>query len=104
MRIIDDDSPEAEGTSLGRPAKYPWNQWLQDGKRVRIYHGDDFDVEVGSLRPQIHLTAKRRGGTAQTRVGREDGVVFIDIVFTFHARPLTQREVDKDLDGLRKTQ
>ena len=63
MEIIEENVDAAE-PRRGRPAKYPWDKWLQNGKKVRLFHGDDFDVEPESLRPQIHIAADRRKGKA----------------------------------------
>jgi hypothetical protein len=96
MRIIEGN--EELETSVGRPSKYPWDKWLVDGKRIRIYHGEDFELEVTSMRPQIHQMVKRRGGSVRTRIGREKGIACIDIVYTAGPRPA--RRTDFDFDNL----
>jgi len=96
MDVIEENASSA-GNNAGRPAGYPWDKWLQDGKKIRIWHGEDFKVEPSSLRPQIHQTARRRGGRASTSISRKDGKVYIDIVYTA-AKQLT--EADFDFDNL----
>jgi len=54
-------------TPVGRPAKYPWDQWL-DGGIWELKAGEDFDTEIASFRVQIQANAKRRRGYAQTSV------------------------------------
>jgi hypothetical protein len=94
MRIIQDSS-ESSG-QVGRPQKYPWNEWLQEGVKIRIYSGEDFDVEPSSLRPQIHMTVKRRGGKVHTSIGREEGKVYIEITYKAGPRPATADDFNFD--------
>ena len=74
MKIIED-----EPKGVGRPVKYPWDEWLVHNKTVRLYRGDDFRIAPDSLRPQIHAQAKRRGGTVKTSLGQEGPVDYIDV-------------------------
>ncbi len=59
---------------LGRPPKYPWDEWL-DGSTWRITRGQDFDVEPSSMRKGASQAASRRGLRAQTQI-EDDSVIF----------------------------
>jgi len=79
MKIIDENATVAN--NQGRPAKYDWEKWLLPNKKVRLYEGEDFSIHPASLRPQVHVRAKKMGGRAGTSLGREDGKNYIDITF-----------------------
>lgn len=54
---------------MGRPAKYPWDTWL-DGERHVLEPGIDFKVPTYSMRRQILLEARKRGLPVSTRVAK----------------------------------
>lgn len=53
----------------GRPAKYPWADWL-DGRVHRLKQGEDFEIKPISFRALVHRTAKsdRFRGKVETTV------------------------------------
>jgi hypothetical protein len=53
----------------GRPAKYPWADWL-DGNRHILRQGEHFEdsVKVSSFRAECHAAADRKGGKVDTRI------------------------------------
>ncbi len=53
--------------SVGRPAKYPWDEWF-DGSAWRITRGDHFELEPSNMAAVIRTKAGARNGRAQTRV------------------------------------
>lgn len=60
---------------IGRPARYPWDEWC-DGQIRRIRRHSDFDVECDSMQHYIWTTARRRGLRAQTQRVGPDAIVF----------------------------
>ncbi len=61
----------------GRPPKYPWPTWT-NGEMHTIKQSDDWQrgdldkfpssVKVASFRAECHAAARRKGGTADTRI------------------------------------
>lgn len=51
---------EYERTPPGRPAIYPWDDWL-DGRIWMIKQGEDFDSDINAMSEHIRRTAQRRG-------------------------------------------
>lgn len=61
----------------GRPAKYPWDLWL-DGTRRILRQSEDWqpgdtetfpaNVKVASFRAECHAAADRKGGRVDTRI------------------------------------
>jgi hypothetical protein len=46
--------------TLGRPAKYPWDLWI-DGQEHFLREGDDFDSTAESFVILVRRTARTRG-------------------------------------------
>lgn len=64
----------------GRPAKYPWAEWL-DGTRHVLRQGDHFSdaVKIASFRAECHNAAKRKGGRVDTRImGNTVSIRYLD--------------------------
>jgi hypothetical protein len=80
VEIIGDAEPMH--STAGRPAKYPWDKWLLEGKKVRLFKGEDYSVNPDSLRPQIHNQAKKRGGTVSTSLGTVGKRDYIDVIYS----------------------
>lgn len=59
----------------GRPAIYPWEQWL-DGSAWRIRRGEDFEIPPGSMAAIIRQRADREGMTATCRMVGQDAIEF----------------------------
>jgi hypothetical protein len=59
----------------GRPAIYPWEEWL-DGSSWRITRGADFDISPVSMAAIIRQRAERAGLTATCRREGDDAIVF----------------------------
>lgn len=53
----------------GRPAKYPWDEWL-DGGRHFLKQDEHFssEVKVSSFRAEVHAAAKRQGKKVDTQI------------------------------------
>ena len=59
----------------GRPAMYPWEQWL-DGSAWRITRGSDFDISPVSMAAIIRQRAERAGLSATCRRVGDDALEF----------------------------
>lgn len=66
--------------NLNRQQRYPWDQWL-DGATWEIQQGEDFNVEMESMRVQIHNAARTHGFRATTSVKGDK------IEFQVHRKP-----------------
>jgi hypothetical protein len=102
MEILDDsESLPIRGRGS---TKYPWETWLKHGQTVRIFKGEDFNVNVVTMRQMIYQKAKAFGGRAATAVGRDArGRECVDV--TYHApigRELSAEDED-DFDFVRET-
>lgn len=61
----------------GRPAKYPWDFWLNEMSHV-LRQSDDWEpgstttfpanVKVASFRAECHAAATRKGGKVDTKI------------------------------------
>lgn len=61
---------------LGRPRKYPWDQWL-DGSYWEIVRGEDFVCQLDSMTAAIHSAAKQRGLSVTTNTNPDNtSIVF----------------------------
>jgi hypothetical protein len=60
--------------SPGRPAMYPWHDWL-DGSVWKLKRGEDFAVEVRSFMSAANTAARNRGQGLSRRI--QGDVVFI---------------------------
>ena len=98
MEIIEENVDRNE--NRGRHAKYPWNKWLQDRKRIRIFYQEDFYILPGSMRAQIHQRAAYRGGKVTTTIGRQGDREYVEVTY-YAPVQLTQAEIDADLSDLR---
>lgn len=58
----------------GRPAAYPWDEWL-DGRTWTVTRGADYDVSEQSFRTALTAAALRRGGTVKAALA-EGRVIF----------------------------
>jgi len=58
----------------GRPAKYPWEKWL-DGSTWRITRGADFNGKVVSMRKMVAHAARGRDMRVETQIDG-DSVIF----------------------------
>lgn len=67
---IDDISP-----LRGRPAIYPWSQWL-DGSAWRIHRGTDYEVASTSMTAIIRQAAERAGLTVTCRRVGDEAIDF----------------------------
>lgn len=59
----------------GRPAIYPWEQWL-DGSAWRIRKGVDFQIPVTSMAAIIRQRAEREGMWATCRRVQDEAIEF----------------------------
>jgi hypothetical protein len=90
MRILKDDEPEhialLEQSSRGRPAKYPWDEWLVHNQSVELERNKDYHIPTASMRVVIKNAAERRGGTIRTRSRTESSktgpIEFLIVTFT----------------------
>jgi hypothetical protein len=83
----------------GAAGKYPWDTWLQDKQTVRIFQGEDFKVNVVTMRQMIYQKAAALGGKVSTAVGKDlSGRACIDL--TFHAAEDLELEMSQDFDNL----
>jgi len=97
-RFIDPSEQTYQGR--GRPASYPWDEWLVDGKTVRIVRGEDFECQVSQMRPQAYAAAKRRKGAVTAyAVQEDDGREALDITFHVGAIQLSHGRVVEVEDG-----
>jgi hypothetical protein len=66
LRILsEEEALAAQGP--GRPQKYPWKEWLVDGRPFEIYHGEDYEVPTENMRVQVSKAAERMGGKVSTK-------------------------------------
>lgn len=56
----------------GRPARYPWGEWLS-GDTWMIRQHEDFDVSIRNMRVQIGNAARRRG--CRARIHANGGMI-----------------------------
>ena len=87
MRVL----PTEESLNIrgpGRPAKYPWDEWLVDGQTIEIQRGEDYDVPTANMRTQIAQAAARRDGVVATHRTKPDGMLV-----TFRKK-LTEEDFD----------
>ena len=63
----------------GRPAIYPWEDWVADGHSLRLKHGDDFNCSPKAFVVLAHREAKKRGLVARTKLAH-DGMT-LSLVF-----------------------
>lgn len=64
-------------TSVRPPgSKYPWSEW-QDGRWWTIEKGKDFDVEVKTMRDQLHVRAKSTEVKVRTHMDKVSRIVFV---------------------------
>jgi hypothetical protein len=93
------------GRRTGRPAKYPWDTWL-DGEEHRLMHGRDFTGDPHSVRQQVLNEAGRRGVAIQTTLRRasdESRTWWLRIAPGDHRTRRTARGRDWDAIFTRKT-
>lgn len=57
-------NPDLLSGGRGRPPIYPWDEWL-DGSTWLLTKGEDFDIQIESMRQSIYNMARRRGGHAR---------------------------------------
>lgn len=72
-----DKFPEVQ---RGRPAKYPWEDWLKDGQTTVLRQGTDFVCTRASMRALAKKTAQNAkfNGDVETTVPKgTDSVVII---------------------------
>lgn len=64
MRIIyDGPTPPQESMA------YPWDEWLvHDNKTRSLTEGEDFKIDIATMRQVLTVTTKRRGLKATTKV------------------------------------
>lgn len=59
---------------------YPWDEWLDPDRTVRVTRGVDFDKPVESFRTSAYGVAKTMGGSVKTRRGVDEaGREYVDI-------------------------
>ena len=56
--------------SVGRPQKYPWEQW-QDGRVWKARQGVDFSLTPARFRCILYQRANSYGRTCRTRIDGE---------------------------------
>lgn len=56
--------------------KYPWEQWF-DGGIWQIKQGEDFQVDIGSMRSCIYTAAKRYKKKIRTHVPRQKNMIYV---------------------------
>jgi hypothetical protein len=79
-----DRLPKEEALAIGmrgRPAKYPWAEWLQDGETIVIWEGEDYSVGTDAMRVTVNSAARRRDGAAATSVQRVEGKTGLKVTF-----------------------
>lgn len=64
-----------EGIRVGRPGKYPWDEWF-NGKVWEVEAGTDFSTTPESFRMTIKSAAKSRGGSVKIAKLDEKRLVF----------------------------
>lgn len=67
----------------GRPALYPWGEWL-DGQVRRIEPGKDFGCTAATMLTQIYNKSKALDGKAHVHVEKKDDGEAKAIVFKFY--------------------
>jgi len=79
----------------GRANKYPWDEWLQHAKTVKLVEGEDFTCRANSIRQQAYNRASDMHGTITTKMytdSEERRVV--ELTFQYDERYL-QRHPEK---------
>jgi hypothetical protein len=63
----------------GRPAKYPWDEWL-DGRIWVLRRGEDFACDVETIRSGAKKRLRKKGMTIRTRIHEEGDVLVMQVV------------------------
>jgi hypothetical protein len=87
MRFLTEEEKNAEGYNKdgrGRPAKYPWESWLQHEETARLVQGEDFEGDPQTFRVTARSAAARMGGTIKTKVIRDGERLAMDVTFTLN--------------------
>ena len=64
------------GNKRGRPAVYPWEEWL-DGHVWRLMQGEDFQGDAKGFKSTARSAAGRAGLQIITRTTDEPGALYI---------------------------
>lgn len=59
--------------------KYPWDQWLNGGV-WHIKQGEDFDVDVPSMRSCIYMAAKRHKKKVKTHTPKKGNSIYMQAI------------------------
>jgi len=77
----------------GAPSKYPWDSWFRNGQTVRIFKGEDFEVDIVTMRQMIYQKAKSFGGRVSTALGKDArGRQCLDVTYYM------QKELDLEIE------
>lgn len=59
--------------------KYPWKEWLNGGV-WHVKQGEDFDVDIASMRSCIYMAAKRHGKKVKTHIPKKRNSIYIQAI------------------------
>jgi hypothetical protein len=92
--VVDPNDPEFRALSnrgAGRPAKYPWDEWLVPGEIVRLIAGEDFDCQPQTLRLMAYRQGENRNGKATVHVAKDKTTVFISFTLNNQLQEVQER-------------
>lgn len=59
--------------------KYPWAEWLNGGV-WHIKQGEDFDVDIASMRSCVYMAAKRHKKIVKTHIPKKRNSLYIQAI------------------------
>jgi hypothetical protein len=72
----DDILEELKFPPRANEEKYPWDKWF-DGSVWLLKQGEDFDVDIESMRSAVYMAASRHGIKVRTHVPKQRTTMYI---------------------------
>jgi hypothetical protein len=74
--VSDDILNELKFPPRANEEKYPWKKWF-DGSVWLIKQGEDFDVDIESMRSAIYMAASRHEVKVRTHVPKQRNSIYV---------------------------
>jgi hypothetical protein len=74
--MADDILNELKFPPRSNEEKYPWDKWF-DGSVWLLKQGEDFDVDIESMRSAVYMAASRHGIKVRTHVPKQRTTMYI---------------------------
>ena len=74
--MTDDIINELKFPPRANEEKYPWDKWF-DGSVWLLKQGEDFDVDIESMRSAVYMAASRHGIKVRTHVPKQRTTMYI---------------------------